>query len=143
MCIFDINNNSYTCAAIFITKLQSVTVHSVLFSSMTCFIQNKACSYLPAFSLSALNIYKSHHATLPIITLNKEAYRGLPQCSCSVYSFFLQALQLSKAFPTVQRQIHFTKKIHEDCTPLQVIFINMFNQLSPAFIAMAHEHTLT
>lgn len=83
-----------------------------------CLIQTKACSYLPASSPSLLWTFTSHVMPLvPLLLLNKEAYRGLPLWSYSVFCFFLRAL-LSEAFPTVQRQTHFTVGTREKWTPL-------------------------
>ncbi len=72
---------------------------------------------------------------IPLLLLNKEAYGGLPLWSCLVFCFLLRALQLSEAFPTVQRQTHFTEKTHEECTPLhnnnnnKKILSNMSHQM--------------
>lgn len=114
------NNNDYTGAAHLTTELQSVMVHNLLLSSLTCDVWSKlkpVVICLPLLSL--LWTFTSRVMPLiPLLLLNKEAYRGLPLWSCLVFCFLLRALQLSEAFPTVQRQPNFTEKTHEACTPL-------------------------
>lgn len=113
------NNKSHTWAFHNrITKCKSAQSAS-FFSDLWCLIQTKACSYLPASSLSQLWTLTSRVMPLiPLLLLNKEAYGGLLLWSCSVLCFLLRALQLSGAFPTVHRQSRFAVKTHEEVTPL-------------------------
>lgn len=88
----DCNSDNYTCAALFITELQSVTVHNLLLSSLTCDVWSKlkpVVICLPCLSL--LWTFTSHVMPLiPLLLLNKEAYRGLPLWSCLVFCFLLR-----------------------------------------------------
>lgn len=68
---------------------------------------------------------------IPLLPQNKEAHRGSPPPSRSVFGFVLGALQLSDAFPPVRRQTHSACGLLSMTTTTERFSPNVSRQIHP------------